>query len=218
VVETSSRVDDGRRPSRRGHEARAALVVAAERLFAEHGIAGVSLRDVSAAAGHRNHSAAQYHFGDRRGVVAAVYLSHMARVDALRSALLAELIEAGTTDDVASLVHAILLPIVEEITTSEGWYARFLLRTRWDPVAVDVVAGLESTTALLEIGRHLVTALQHLPAPIRKSRLDQLFNLVVTTLASWEWAHDRGERRLPVDALVADLTATGTAVLLAPQP
>lgn len=191
---------------------------AAERLFAEHGIAGVSLRDVSAAAGHRNHSAAQYHFGDRRGLVAAVYLSHMERVNARRSALLAELVEVGTTDDVRSLVHAVILPVVEEIATSEGWYARFLVRTRWDPVAVDVIAGLESTTGLLEIVRHLVAALQQLPAPIRQSRLDQLFNLVVTTLASWEWAHDRGERRLPVDALVADLTATGTAVLLAPHP
>jgi AcrR family transcriptional regulator len=210
-------VDSERRSSRRGVEARRALVAAAEQLFAEHGIAGVSLRDISAAAGQRNHSAAQYHFGDREGVVAAVYLSHMVRVDVRRSALLAELVDAGRHRDVRALVRALALPVVEEITTSEGWYARFLLRTRWDPLAVEVVAGLETTSGLVDIGRHLVAALHDLPAAIRRSRLDQLFSLVVSTLASWEWAHDRGEPRLSLDELIDELTATGTAVLLAPR-
>lgn len=216
IASAGSTVSGGdRRPSRRGIEAREALVAAAERLFAEHGIAGVSLRDVSAAAGQRNHSAAQYHFGDRAGLVAAVYLSHMTRVDARRRALLAEVAEAGELDDVRRLVRAVIVPVVEEITASGGWYARFLLRTRWDPLAVEVVAGLDATTGLVEIAHHLVAALHQLPAPIRRSRLDQLFSLVVSTLAAWEWAHDRGHPRLPIDELVAELTATGTAVLLA---
>jgi AcrR family transcriptional regulator len=207
----------GRRPSRRGAEARAALVAAGERLFAEHGIAGVSLRDVSAAAGQRNHSAAQYHLGDRPGLVAAIYRSHMERVDARRTQLLAELVGAGTDHDLPSLVRAQIVPLAEEVTSSQGWYARFLLRAQFDPLASEVVVGLGTTTGLVEVGRRLVAALADLPGPIRRSRLDQLALLVISTLASWEWAHDRGAPHLSLDDLVDDLTATGTAVLLAPS-
>lgn len=216
---TAQAVSAERRSTRRGDEARLALIAAAERLFAEHGIAGVSLRDVSATAGQRNHSAAQYHFGDRSGLVAGVYAAHMKRVDERRTALLAQW--AGATSDdpageMAGLVHAIVRPLVEEVTQSGGWYARFLVRTRWDPLALEVVSGLEVTGGLVAVGHEMVARLLHLPAPVRRNRFDQLLNLVISTLASWEWAHDRGEPRLDTDALIADLTATGTAVLLAP--
>jgi AcrR family transcriptional regulator len=39
------------------------LIRAAERLFAEKGLAGVSVRDITLAAGARNQSALHYHFG-----------------------------------------------------------------------------------------------------------------------------------------------------------
>lgn len=207
-----------RRPSRRGEEARAALVSAAERLFAEHGIAGVSLRDVSSTAGQRNHSAAQYHFGDRRGLVAAVYESHMHRVDERRTELLDAWRERDGDDGIHGLVDAIVRPVVVEVTESGGWYARFLVRTRWDPLALDVVSELEVTAGLVAVGSELVALLDHLPTGVRRSRFDQLLSLVISTLASWEWAHDRGEPRLDPDVLTADLTATGAAVLLAPVP
>ena len=44
------------------------MIVVAERLFAERGIEAVSLREVGAACGLRNNSAAQYHFGSRTGL------------------------------------------------------------------------------------------------------------------------------------------------------
>ena len=72
----------------RGVATREALVETAERLFAEQGIETVSLRDVSKAAGQRNHSAAQYHFGDRAGLVAAVYEHRMRHVNERRHAML----------------------------------------------------------------------------------------------------------------------------------
>lgn len=200
-------------PTDRGAEARVSLVAAAERLFAEHGIMGVSLRDVSKAAGQRNNSAAQYHFGDRHGLVAAVYVSHMVGVDERRSAHLVELDPAER--DPRALVHAIVAPLVEEVTTSGGWYARFLVRARWEPIGREVVAELETTGALVEVGNRMSRVMADLPDPIRQSRLDQLYNLIVGTLASWEWAHDRDEQRLTPEELIDELTTTGAAVLLA---
>src|SRR5215831_7802458 len=87
----------GKRAS--GDAARAALVESAERLFAERGIEAVSLRDVCAAAGQRNHSAAQYHFGDRQGLVAAVYEARMREVDERRHAYLDSLRASGRDHD-----------------------------------------------------------------------------------------------------------------------
>ena len=58
--------------------------------------------------------------------------------------------------------------------------------------------------------------LRHLPAAVRHSRTEQLLTLVVGTIAGWEWAHHRGERRLPVAVLTGELIATGVAVLTAP--
>ena len=41
------------------------IVLAAEGLFAERGIEGVSLRQIGTAAGNGNNSAVQYHFGTK---------------------------------------------------------------------------------------------------------------------------------------------------------
>ena len=48
------------------------LIAAAETLFAERGVEGVSLREINAVAGMRNATALQYHFHDRYGLVKAI--------------------------------------------------------------------------------------------------------------------------------------------------
>lgn len=65
-------------------EAKHRLVIEAERAFAEQGIAGASLREITERAGHRNRSAAQYHFGDRDGLVLAVLRYRRPQVDMAR--------------------------------------------------------------------------------------------------------------------------------------
>src|SRR6476646_10577007 len=115
--------------TRRGDDARTALVDQAERLFAERGIESVSLRDVCAAAGQRNHSAAQYHFGDRAGLVAAVYDHRMAVVNERRHAMLDAIEDPG---DVTAVVRAVVEPLAAVVVETAGWYGRFLARTQWD--------------------------------------------------------------------------------------
>ena len=196
----------------RGDAARSALVEAAERLFAQNGIEGVSLRDVSSAAGQRNHNAAQYHFGDRLGLVAAVYENRMQVVEARRRVCLVDVAD----DDVRGLVAAIVVPLVEVVAEADGWYARFQARLRWEPTSWEalqrVTAGSSFTAAMRKLNR----ALGDVPRPIRHSRLDQLMTLVIGTIAGWEGAGDRGASRLSADALEHELISTGVAVLTAP--
>lgn len=196
----------------RGDAARLALVEAAERLFAQQGIEAVSLRDVSAAAGQKNHNAAQYHFGDRLGLVAAVYENRMTQVEVRRKPL----VEAADADDVRALVAAIVIPLAEIVAETDGWYARFQARLRWEPTSWEALQRVAAGGYFAKAMRSLNTALGDLDRPIRHSRLDQLMTLVIGTLAGWEGAGDRGATRLDVQALEHELITTGVAVLTAP--
>lgn len=69
----------------------AVIISTAERLFAEHGIEGVSLSEINRVAGQRNKSALHYHFGSRDGLLKALLEKHRSRLDDERRDMLAEL-------------------------------------------------------------------------------------------------------------------------------
>jgi AcrR family transcriptional regulator len=207
-----------REASTRGDAARSALIATAERLFAERGLEGVSLRDVSAAAGQRNHSAAQYHFGGRDGLIAAVVDARMSIINERRHVRFAAISDAGRDGDLRSLVEVLVAPTVEVVHESDGWYARFLSRVRWEPVAWQALMALPVSSSFTEVLRRIDRAIGHLPRPLRRHRLDAVSTLFVGTLAGWEGAPDRGERRLPVDQLIAELVSSSVAVLTVDTP
>src|SRR5688500_10151719 len=94
------------------------LLDAAARAFAEHGVAGASLLDITRRAGQRNRGALHYHFGSRAGVVAAVLDRHVAFLARREGELLA-LAVAAPAADVASVVEAIVRPAAE--LAASGW-------------------------------------------------------------------------------------------------
>ena len=63
------------------------LVVTAERLFALHGIDGVSLRQIAAEAGSGNNSAVHYHFGSKDGLIEAILGHRLAQLTRERQML-----------------------------------------------------------------------------------------------------------------------------------
>jgi AcrR family transcriptional regulator len=100
-------------------DTRSALLTAAERLFADGGIDGPSLREITRAAGQRNTSALQYHFGDRDGLLRAVLEHHLRSVDTNRSALLDQLDLTGGGDE-RGLAAALVLPLVSKLDDDGG--------------------------------------------------------------------------------------------------
>lgn len=100
---------------------RVRLLDAAERLFAERGVTGVSLREINREAGARNAIAVQYHFGDRGGLVKAVLDRHRHDIDARRHAMLDQLDAeggaaggAGLRDYAAALVRPAASKLADE--------------------------------------------------------------------------------------------------------
>ncbi len=62
-----------------------AVLDVAERLFAERGIDGVSLREIGKAAGSRNTGVAHYYFGDKQHLVDAIIARRSPSLHARRS-------------------------------------------------------------------------------------------------------------------------------------
>ncbi len=98
------------------------LIDAAELLFAEHGVAGVSLREINRAAGAKNAVAVQYHFGDREGILRAINAKHFPAIDARRHAMLDEY-EAQGQDDIRALAAAWVRPLTSKLDDTSGGLA-----------------------------------------------------------------------------------------------
>ncbi|GAY22002.1 MULTISPECIES: helix-turn-helix domain-containing protein [Sphingobium] len=90
-----------------------AIIEAAERLFGEHGIENVSLRQVRLEANAANNSAVSYHFNDREKLVRAIWAHRLPTLDARRRQMLDAIHAEGRERDPASVLGALVLPNYE---------------------------------------------------------------------------------------------------------
>ncbi|MBM3594948.1 MAG: TetR/AcrR family transcriptional regulator [Alphaproteobacteria bacterium] len=116
-----------KRSDPRGAATRIALIEAAESLFAETGVGGVSTRRIGAAIGSSNTNVVAYHFGSKDALIREVYRHRLPAIDRRRGELFAEAQRAGKAEDPLVLVRLIFLPLFEQ-TDNEGRhsYVRFL--------------------------------------------------------------------------------------------
>jgi AcrR family transcriptional regulator len=114
---------------------RARILAAAEKLFAAHGVDGVSLREITRVSGTRNTVGLQYHFKDRNGVLRAIVAKHLVDVDARRHALLDQC-QADGGDDLRAMTAALVMPSAAKLSDPDGGpaflqiYAELLNRPR----------------------------------------------------------------------------------------
>jgi AcrR family transcriptional regulator len=100
-------------------DTRTRLLAAAERLFAERGIEGVSMREITRESGAKNAIALQYHFDDRAGVLQAIFDKHVPEVEARRHAILDEY-EARGDSDLRALSAALVRPLAAKLDDPDG--------------------------------------------------------------------------------------------------
>lgn len=98
-------------------DTRANLLSAAEQLFAERGVDGVSLREIARSAGAKNVIAVQYHFADRDGVLQSILDKHLPAVDARRHALLDA---AESEPTLRALAGALVRPLGAKLADADG--------------------------------------------------------------------------------------------------
>jgi AcrR family transcriptional regulator len=103
----------------RSDHTRLAMLRAAERLFAEKGVDTVSLREIASAAGQGNHSAALYHFGDKRQLLEAVLHRHSGPIDDALARDVPALVARGEAD-LTTLVELLVAPLVAKLDDADG--------------------------------------------------------------------------------------------------
>ena len=204
-------------PKRRQPDTRERIIQAAERLFARQGIAAVSLQRIVAAADHRNTSAVQYHFGSKQALIKAIFAYRQERLDAQRSALLAEMDRRGRSRELRPLVEAIVYPMAEAVQPGSS-YIRFVAQAMYDPVQRYIrrkdLGRLEATQ---EMETRVLTALHDLPERVRRQRFRLAWRLAVQALAVHERDLDSRQRPLmSTEALAADLVESILGLLSAP--
>lgn len=199
-----------RRRHAAGEATRALLMETAERLFAERGVEGVTVREIQEGAGQSNASVVAYHFGSKTGLVHALIEWRNAGLDDRRGALLAEAQESGRDGDPRTVVWMLVRPLVESIRDGE-MYVPFLARLSENPRANTEYWPAELTDWTQESMQELVGAsLGDIPPRLRRGRTVQLYNSVLNLLGEQARARHRiSEAQLHnyVDAWVGLLTA-----------
>jgi TetR/AcrR family transcriptional regulator, regulator of cefoperazone and chloramphenicol sensitivity len=193
---------------------KAVLLLEAERLFARRGLYQVTVREILQAAGQRNVSAINYHFGSRDGVLEAILVRHGDPTDAARGKLLAKCGRDATSRE---LIAALVLPYAAHLATTSG---RDYLR-----IVAQLSAGFSSWRDpnpgtgpyLLEILGALEERPPELPLAIRRERVVELIMLMTVAMAERARVIEAG-RRLELDepAFKANLTDVLVGVLGAP--
>jgi AcrR family transcriptional regulator len=166
-----------------------ALILAAERLFAERGIDGVSLRQINQAADHKNTAAAHYHFGSKDGLVQAVLTYRLPRLDERRG----ELLQRSETRDLRFYLEAFIRPLAEELLPREGGnhYIRFI--QQYERYRGDYAFARQISPHGVEIYEGIERLLSYLPEKIRRLRIGYLINIIHSVLAIAEERLGKGE-------------------------
>jgi AcrR family transcriptional regulator len=118
-----------RRSGARSLPTRERILDAAERLFAQRGFHGVSIRDVTGAA-EVDVALVNYHFGSKQGLLEAVFLRRAEDLNSERLARLDAVIAdaRGKPPQVEEIIDAFTHPLLDRSTRgSAGWKSYFAL-------------------------------------------------------------------------------------------
>ena len=191
-----------------------ALILAAERLFAERGVDGVSLRQINQAADQKNTAAAHYHFGSKDGLVQAVLLYRLPRLDERRGELLRR---NSQTKDLRFYLEAFVGPLAEELLPrSEGnYYIRFI--QQYERHRGDYAFARQISPHGVEIYDGIERLLFYLPEKIRRLRVSSLINVIHSVLAITEERIGKGElSHEDVDVITDNILDMVAGALTAP--
>lgn len=176
------------------------LVVTAERLFATHGIDAVSLRQICLEAGNANTSAVQYHFGSKERLLQAIFEHRIPHLMARRHLLAADAISRGEINNIRTALMVQFLPLVEQAELEDSFYMTFVSQLGHSRQSEHPYRRLpaEYRANVERYQTHLHELLRHLPAVVRRHRIQAVTAMCNLACAAREQARRLGaERMLP---------------------
>jgi AcrR family transcriptional regulator len=198
------------------------LLDVAEQLLSKRGVEGVSLREIRLAAGQRNTSALQFHFGDREGLLKAIRERHQPRQQEKLKQLYDTMIAEGREDDTRSLVEVFVRPTVDAVFEGPSQRA-------WVRISADLAARPElavhdfvahASVEALDVGVRLLDQLE-LIVP-RRIGFERIFMMSLATLhlcadrARIEDADTAGRKHMTAEAFMTNVVDMSHCALFAP--
>ena len=177
------------------------LLLTAERLFAEHGVAGVSLRQIAVEAGSANNSAVAYHFGSKEGLVQAIFGYRLPQLLQRRELLLARL----HPGDLRARLEAHLLPVLELAESREGSYLSFLEQLERSPASRVLLAQADVQQSQADFVADVRALLPDVDEPVRTLRIQQVQLLSIHSAAERERAVANDDEVMPFGLFVSTL-------------
>ncbi len=115
-------------------DTRLRIVAAAERLFAERGFAGTTMRELTRAAG-TNLAAVNYHFGSKEGLLEEVFRTYLEPIsrERLQSLDAAERTAGGQALPLRTLLEMYLAPAVRTLAVRHSGIPSILTRLHHEP-------------------------------------------------------------------------------------
>ncbi|MFN2427895.1 MAG: TetR/AcrR family transcriptional regulator [Candidatus Binatia bacterium] len=171
---------------KRPADTRLALLRAAESLFAERGVDSVSMREIAAAAGQANHSAALYHFNDKRDLINSLLSRHS---DPIQAAWLVTLdhMSAQGHESLPELVGLLVRPVVAKLDDPDGG-THFLLvvagliASRSFPVASMPVV---DAPGVIELRTRIMRQIDSIPPQFQQLRMMRVINVLYGSIANY---------------------------------
>ena len=202
--------------SQRSDDTRRELLLAAERLFALHGLKGVSLRQIVAATRQRNISTVHYHFGSREALAFAICDLRMPPIEARRSAQIALFLDHPPVpaERVRELMRIAIEPSLEPILASRGCsHFRRLLAHAFVSDVVDLRAYIEGRydLAIRQTASLVRQELPHLSRESFATRWALLIRAVTYLLANLETRAELVSWRKSQMMLKSETTAMAAA-------
>ena len=148
------------------------LIVTAERLFAEKGLDGASLRDITKGAGC-NLAAVNYHFGSKEGLLREVLGARLNPINQRRVELLGALEERGELS-LESLLEAFIRPAMDEPPSNHFVQLMARIHHSQDAVTSEVLGDVFGPVA-----KRYLTALAELLPSIPPERIFLRMQFVV---------------------------------------
>ncbi len=202
----------------------------AEKLFAEKGIEGVSLRTIGLVAGQGNSVAVQYHFKNRAGLISAILSWRWVRIEEHRKQLLIALLEEDRKIELADLIRTLTFPLLDvDCKGDRNHFVRFLMHyltssDRWsNETSYGVRAWFtpfhnQPNNATIELLDLIAKELPHIPQPYIGRRLTHSLRMMMGTVVYWENAATIRKNVAPLEVLIEDQISMIVAAMSAPVP
>ena len=173
---------------KRSEATKRGLMLAAEKLIAAKGIENVTIRQIVVAAGQKNESALQYHFGNREGLIDALRKERAAEVRKRRAAMLETLVREGLEPSLRQLADLMVRPMFE-LARTKPEFRRYVRAFSGELALAETSAlsmvekGEGGGASGGQIGALLRALLPHLDEAAYRRRMDAALRLAAAAMS-----------------------------------